>query len=271
VARGELRLRVLCSLPSTHQQYLFKEIRILCKKFLRRRRVPAAEVTADELLSEIWEKLLGTVSLDTETEELAALPTEWSINPDAPECDGRVVWLIREIGGSEAIAHRHEDLLRQRHGRFQLGRGRPITQLEDEDVSIEIASDPRESIRLQYADAHRVWRGLLITANLKFQAHDDVLMLLGVMDDVRDILEESSSQWPIKRMVDLLNKRFVSSSWTEDRVDNAKRRLVNWIKRLMQTNGFDTTDLEGLFARVARNEERGKRLSIPGLGHRRVN
>jgi hypothetical protein len=272
VARGELRLRVLRSLPSTHQQYLFKEIRILCRYHLRKWQIPAAEVTPEELLSEIWRKLLGTVSLDNEqAEKLTALSGEWSINLDAPERDGRVVWLIQEIGGSNAIAHRLEDISRQRHGRFQPDRGRPIVQLSGEDDVTETGTDPEEPNALHHVDAQRIWHGLLITANLKFKAHDDVLMLLRVMDDVRDVLEEPSGQWPIKRMVDLLNKRFPPSSWTDDRVDNAKRRLVNWIKRLMQTNGFDTTDLEDLFARVARNQEKGERVLLPGLDPRKVN
>jgi hypothetical protein len=247
----------------THQRHLFKEIRILCENFLRGRRIPAAEVTADELLSEIWAKLLGTMSLDnTETEKLTALPAEWSVDSDAPERDGRVVWLVREIGGPTAIAHRLEDISRQRHGRFQSGRGRPIVQLEDEDETTDTVSEPEQPNPSNQLDAYRIWRGLLITATLQFQAQDDVLKLLRVMDDVRDILEESSGQWPIKRMVDLLNKHFPPPSWNDDRVDNAKRRLVNWIKHLRQKHGFDTTDLEGLFARVARKQEKSE--EVPG-------
>jgi hypothetical protein len=240
--------------------------------YLRKWQVPGAEVTPDELLSEIWQKLLGTVSLDKEqTDELTALPPEWSINLDAPERDGRVVWLIQEIGGSAAMAHRLEDIARQRHGRFQPGRGRPIVQLEDEDEPNETASGPEEPNISHHVDAHRIWRGLLIMANLQFKAHDDLLMLLRVMDDVRDILDESSRQWPIKRIVDLLNKRFPNSLWIDDRVDNAKRRLVNWIKHLKQKHGFDTTDLEGLFARVARKQERGERVLLQEPGPRNVN
>jgi hypothetical protein len=260
-------------LPETHLQYLFKEVRILCQNYLRKWRVPAAEVTPDELLSEVWQRLLGTVSLaDDKTGEFEnALTPEWSINPDDPERDGRVVWLIKEIGGSAGIAHRLEDISRQRHGRFLPERGRPMVQLGGEDEPTEIGSDPSEPRTLQHADAHRIWRGLLITASAQFREHDDVLMVLRITDDVRDILDESSGQWPIKRMVDLLNERFPRSSWTDDRVDNAKRRLVNWIKRLMQTNGFDRTDLEDLFARVARDEEKGQRVLLPGLGQRKVN
>jgi hypothetical protein len=178
---------------------------------------------------------------------------------------------MREIGGPTAIAHRLEDISRQRHGRFQSGRGRPTVQLEDEDETTDAVSEPEQPNTLSQVDAHRIWRGLLITANLQFQAQDDVLMLLRVMDDVRDILEESSRQWPIKRMVDLLNKHFPPSSWTDDRVDNAKRRLVNWIKHLMQKHGFNKIDLEGLFARVARKQERVERVLLPELGPHNVN
>ena len=134
MARGELRLRVLNSLSATHQGYLFEKMRFLCRSYLRTRRVPTSEVTAEELMSEICLKLLGTVSLDDDkTEEFATtLPTEWSINPHDPEHDGRVVWLIEEIGGFDAIAHRYEDILRQRYGRVRPGRGRPTKQLDDE-------------------------------------------------------------------------------------------------------------------------------------------
>jgi hypothetical protein len=202
---AELRLRVLRSLPETHLQWLFGEIRVLCENYLRRWHVPAAEVTPDELISEIWQKLLGTVSLDRdETEEgITTLPPEWSINPDAPERDDRVAWLINEIGGSAAIAHRHEDLRRQRHGRFQHGRGRQTTQLGDEDGAIQITLDPDEPSTLEHADVHRVWRGLLITANLQFPKHDDVSMLLRVIDDVRDPLGRV-----VQPMADQKNDRF---------------------------------------------------------------
>ena len=58
--RGELRLRVLRSLPQTHQRYLFEEIERLCRSYLQNRRVPASEISPKELVSEIWRKLLGT-------------------------------------------------------------------------------------------------------------------------------------------------------------------------------------------------------------------
>src|SRR5262249_14367005 len=126
-AGAELRLRVLWSLPQTHQRYLFDEMRELCRLYLRNRRGSATAVTPEELVSEIWQKLLGTVSLgpmNEAPESLPVAPREWSIDPHAPERDGRIVWLIEEIGGRDALAHRHEDILRQRFGRSSPGRGR---------------------------------------------------------------------------------------------------------------------------------------------------
>ena len=93
-ARAELRLRVLRSLPPRHQRYLFEEIRKVCRDFLRNRGVPSSELTAEELLSEIWQKLLGTVSVGAgETIDLCSGDlTQVSIDPDLPERDGRVVF-----------------------------------------------------------------------------------------------------------------------------------------------------------------------------------
>ena len=266
-ARGELRLLVLSSLPQTHQQYLFEEIRKLCRDYLRNWRVRASEVTPEELLSEIWHKLLQTVPLHNDEASVFTLadPADWSIN-HAPELDGRVVWLIEEIGGPAALAHRYEDILRQRFGRSVPGLGRRIVQPGNERP-FEIGSDPDEG-SLQETDARHAWRGLLTMAALQFQCNDDVSRLLRLMTDVPDILEGSSGgQWPIKRMVALLNDRFPPPSWTGDRVDNAKRRLMNWIAGLRRKHGLDAIDLEGLFAGVARQRENGERVSPPTVHH----
>jgi hypothetical protein len=255
VARAELRLRVLLSLPATHQHYLFEKVRVLCSAYLRKEGVPLSELTSRELLSEVWLKLLGTVSLD-ETKEFTE--PEWTVDTH-PERDGRVVWLVQEIGGAGAIAHRHEDIRRERFGRARPEVGRPIVQPGIEDETDE-GSDPDQPIPLQQEDADRVWRGLLATANKQFPQHDDVSMLLRLMNDVRDILEVSSSQWPVNRMVALLNQRFPPPPWTDRRVDNAKKRLLKWISQLMLKNGLDVTDLEALFAGVAQREDNSKRV-----------
>jgi hypothetical protein len=263
-ARAELRLRVLLSLPATHQRYLFEKVRVLCSSYLRKEGVPLSELTPEELFSEIWLKLLGTVSMD-EKEDKPPIRTGWSVDPDVPERDGRVVWLVQEIGGAGALAHRHEDIRRERFGRAKPEVGRPIVQPGVEDETAELGSDPNQAITLQEKDADRAWRGLLATANNQFQQHDDVSMLLRLMNDVRDILEDSSSQWPVNRIVALLNQQFPPPTWTDRRVDNAKKRLLKWISRLMQKNGLDATDLEALFAGVARREDDSKRVPLTTL------
>jgi hypothetical protein len=247
----------LCSLPATHQTYLFEKVLNLCSGYIRTNRIPVAELTPGELVSEVWLKLLGTVSVGDQAE---IIPARWIISSDAPERDGRVVWLIQEIGGFDAIRHRHEDILRQRFGRSLRGRGRPIVQFETDDEP-ELTSEPDPST-LGTEDAHRVWRGLLATADQQFQRQDDVMKLLRLMDKFRDVLENSSGQWPVKVMVAMLNAHFPPPTWTDDRVDNAKRRLVKWIKGLMQKNGLDATDLEALFAGAARRIESYERGSF---------
>jgi len=259
LARGQLRLQVLWSLPEGHQRYLFEEVHKLCRSHLRRQRVSPSEMTPEELVSEIWQKLIGTVSLlDAESSDCFPVnPREWSVDPHAPERDGRVVWLVEEIGGSEALMHRREDILRQRYGRSLPGGGRRIAQLSSEN---EIDPDPGRAEPLEETDARYVWLGLLAAADLVFSQNDDASMLLRLMAEDPDILGVSSTgRWPVRLIVTLLNSRFPSATWTDDRVDNAKRRLVNWISRLMRKNRLDATDLEALFAKVARQQESGER------------
>jgi hypothetical protein len=228
----------------------------LCSGHLRRNRISADDVTPLELVSEVWKKLLGSVSLEADR-PLVVQRGEWSTDP-APERDGRVVWLIAEIGGSEAIGHRYEDIQRERHGRSKAGTGRPYQQPTDEDDPKETDGEPDEPGGLEKADSRRIWRGLLATAANDFPSDDDVSVLINLLADDPGILSESSEgQWPIKLIVARLNGRSTSRRWSDDHVDNAKRRLMNWIIRLKSRNRLDGTDLEAMFAKVARQLERG--------------
>ena len=267
-ARAELRLRVLHSLPPKHERYLFEEIRKLCNHFLHSQGVASSEMTPEELLSEVWQKLLGAVSVQSEEE--APDPAQVSIDPDTPERDGRVVWLINEMGGSAGIAHRREDILRRRFGRASGGNGRPLVQPPSDGEFTEIRSDADATSALEAADGARVWRGLLATAGLEFAQSDDLSKLLQLLAEHPEILQDSSgAQWPITTLVVRLNNRFPPRTWTSDRVDNAKRRLLNWIQRLKRKNGLDEVDLEALFARVARQQEGGSPTS-PNRLHRHL-
>ncbi len=163
-ARAKLRLRVLHSLPPKHQRSLFEEIRKLRHNFLHSQRVALSEMTSEELLSEVWQKLLGAVSVQSEEGDYSAAPdpTQVSIDADAPERDGRVVWLIDQIGGSAGIAHRREDILRRRFGRASRGNGRSDSEFT------QMVLDAHATSALEAADGLRVWRGLLATAELEF-------------------------------------------------------------------------------------------------------
>jgi hypothetical protein len=248
VTRGELRLRVLNSLPWLHQQYLFEEIRKQCSKYLRSKSVSGSEISVEELLSEVWKKLLGSVSVQ---EEATLTFEETSIDPHAPDRDGRVIWLLREVGGFEAMSHRCEDILRLRFGRTLPEGGRPWVQPSGE---IDIVDIPEQSMEAPPEEVTRlIWIGFFKLAAKRFPPEDDVSMLLQLFQTSPDLFDETASgQWPVNEIVTRLSALFPAPAWRIDRVDNAKRRLVNWVKRLKQSNGLDQVDLEAFFVSIAR-------------------
>ena len=122
---------------------------------------------------------------------------------------------------------------------------------------------------LGQADAVNVWRGVLITAERTFRPDDDVCKLLRMLDKVPGVLEGSQgSRWPVGRLVTVLNAEFSPPPWSDDRVENAKKRLLNWVQRLMRQNGLDATDLEAVFARVARQQVQQR---MPAMDSRETN
>jgi len=111
-------------------------------------------VTPEELVSEVWQKIVATGSLPDD---------EWpqqilSLTNPAPERDGRVTWLLGEIGGVAALAHRYEDILRQRHGRMVPGQGRRTVQHRNENAPLEddLGYSPGDPI--ERADTREVLR-----------------------------------------------------------------------------------------------------------------
>ena len=258
--RGELRLRVLRSLPRTHERYLFEEIRKLCRDCLRNARVPATEIDPHELFSEVSEKLLAAVSLPDDAVAAFSNPDDWSTDLDHPEHDARVVWLIEEIGGRNALGHRCEDIRRQRWGRAAPGGHRLWVQTGDDHIDSPV--EPIADDSLRKADALDIWRGLLLTANREFAPEDDVMKLLCLMARRPGIIEDAKgSRWPLETLAAFLDADFSPPPWNAIRVENAKRRLAKWINRLMLKNGLDATDLEGLFARVARKQRSGVQIT----------
>src|SRR5215469_2368202 len=100
---GTFALRVLWTLPQAHQNFLFHEVRGLCRHYLRSKPKDASEISPEELVSEVWEKLIGSITMADPSDAAARSnfldPSDWTIDPQVPENDGRVIWLIREIGG----------------------------------------------------------------------------------------------------------------------------------------------------------------------------
>jgi hypothetical protein len=188
----------------------------------------------------------------TSEQSATASLTSLTTNEHDPVRDGRVIWLLQEIGGMQAIAHRHEDILRRRHGRVVPGLGRPAVQYDGQDETTDVENDRNAS---EFEDARRIWLGLSIMASKEFDPGEDVSRLLSLFVRFPNVFDDSGSQWPVARIVALLNEHDPPPDWRDRRVEDAKSRLQRWIGRLKRSNGLDRTDLEALFARVARQAQ----------------
>lgn len=245
-----VRLRVLHSLPKQHQAYFFRVIRELCGRYVASRR--DSSIDTSELSSEVFAKLLGASGIGMEgfsrfraNEEV---PTVWAISDD-PERDERVVWLIDQVGGQRALMHRQEDIRRRLHGGKSKGgeyRQVPLKTEHIKDLSI-----PPDDPHCQ-RDIRDAWYGLLKMAASEFKAGDDVLLLLDLMAHDPEVRARFRKEWPVCQIVRALNVKYPTSPWNDDRVENAKKRLKNWIVRLKRIHGLDTDDLEDVFARRGR-------------------
>jgi hypothetical protein len=60
---GTFALRVLWTLPQAHQAFVFHEIRGLCRHYLRSKPEDASEISSEELVSEVWAKLIGSITM----------------------------------------------------------------------------------------------------------------------------------------------------------------------------------------------------------------
>jgi hypothetical protein len=65
MTRGEMRLRVVRSLPRTHEDYIVKAIRKRCEQYLV---TQSFGITVGELVSQVWFKLMAGASVGTDEE-----------------------------------------------------------------------------------------------------------------------------------------------------------------------------------------------------------
>jgi hypothetical protein len=255
-AGGAARLSVLNSLPRQHQDYFFEAIRRMCAAYVASRGTPVAQRESEslELFSEVMAKLLGATSSgegqQAAHKEYDEPKADLTAHKD-PKQDGRVAWLVAEIGGRQALAHRHEDIRRRLYGRWREG-GYKVEQLADEHVA-DLAVDPIDPHDDE--DNRRAWRGLLAAAKTEFEPHEDVSVLLNLLASDMEIQAGFGSEWPVSQIVDTLNRSKPSRPWNDDRVDNAKKRLRGWIGRIRRKYNVEPADLMHIFAQYARKQE----------------
>lgn len=249
------RLSVLNSLPRQHQDYFFEAARRACAAYVASRGTPVADRESEslELFSEVMAKLLGA-SASGEGQHADAMDEgpkpDWTAHTD-PKLDGRVAWLVSEIGGRQALGHRHEDIRRRLYGRWREGSYR-VDQLAEEHT-VDLAVDPIDPHEDE--DNRRAWRGLLAAAKSQFEPNEDVTVLLDLLASDLEIQAAFGSEWPVRQIVDTLNQRKPARLWNDDRVDNAKKRLKGWIGRMRQTYQVEAADLMHIFAQHARRQE----------------
>jgi hypothetical protein len=255
---GELRLCVLQSLRPLHERYLREEILRRCRVHLRDDPVAASEISPEQLLSEIYAKLIGAV-VSPDEEKMFDFPAKECWNAD-PKLDSRVEWLLLQIGGSKALEHRCEDIRRKQWGRALPGGGRRTVQPDEDNEVFESVANPVVDEQLQEADARCAWSGVVIALTCQFGQEEDAGKLLRLLEQYPNVFEGSpEGRWPVTEIVCLLNNLSPPPTWTDHRVEDAKKRLVSWVKRFKRENGFDAIDLEAFFARLARQQVRSER------------
>lgn len=262
-AREAARLHVLNSLPQRHADYFYAEVRQLCARSVRR---SESSSEASELFSEVMAKLLGITRVDWSAGERVDGEIAFAAAAhEDPNRDGRVEWLLSEIGGMLGLKHRKQDIWRWLTGGKPGEGGTRFTQLEPKHVETwgEDAVEPHH-----VDDVRLAWLGLLELAKSVFQPEEDAAILLRLIATDSEIRDAFSDRWPIGAIMTALNRSHPSRPWTDDRVENAKRRLMNWIGRLGGGNGLDQTDAMALLARHARNTGQSPQ-GVSAVGSRR--
>jgi hypothetical protein len=285
VTGAEWRLYAWSELPESHRNEVCRQIRMRCETFISMVRVDRRQRKSevDRLLSEVAAHLLRATSVrreeaatgqDTKTMEAndqsgpaqvlqeSHVPPPWTAkgrcDASEPMRDARVIWLVEEICNRQALFHRYEDMRRRDGGGKWVGLGYPLVAVDNQTIEqlsghYDPAEDETDS--LQAEDSRRAWQGLVALVEHQFGPDDDVVALVKVLAEDRDTQDSFGSQWPIRKIVRALNKREADDAWSDDRVENAKRRLTKSIVKIKQTHGLDAVDMRALLVRYARECE----------------
>ena len=272
---AQLRLYAWGQLPDRHRNEVCRQVRMRCEAFIGSVRVERGQrkTEVDRLVSEVVAHLLRATMLhkdetvmdiDVSADQLMApsAPPPWlvsgRIDDFEPVRDARVIWVIEETCNRQALLHRYEDLRRRDRGGKWDGSGYPLVAVDEQTMEqLSGHYDPAEDAAgsLEAEDSRRAWIGLMHLAEHHFGAGDDVVALVQVLARDRETQESFGSQWPIGKIVRALNAGGPQVSWTDDRVENAKRRLTKFISRFKQEHGLDAVDLRALLARYARQRQ----------------
>jgi hypothetical protein len=290
---AQLRLYAWGQLPDRHRNEVCRQVRVRCETFIGSVRVERGhrKTEVDRLVSEVVAHLLRATSLHRDenvmesdlsagqmkapSEAAAATarplaPPPWlasgRIDNSEPLRDARVIWLMDETCNRQALLHRYEDMRRRDRGGKWDGSGYPLVAVDAQTMEqLSGHYDPAESEAnsLHAEDSRRAWSGLVHLAEHQFGPEDDVVALVQVLAQDRDTQESFGSQWPIGKIVHALNAGQSRGSWSDDRVENAKRRLTKFILRFKQEHGLDAVDLRALLARYARQRQAVAKRSAP--------
>jgi hypothetical protein len=175
-----------------------------------------------------------------------------------PMRDARVIWVVEETCNRQALFHRYEDMRRRDRGGKWDGSGYPLVAVDNQTIEqlsghYDPAEDETDS--LQAEDSRRAWQGLVALTMHQFGPDDDVVALVKVLAEDRDMQDSFGSQWPIGKIARALGERQPNAVWNDDRVENAKRRLTKCIVKIKQAHGLDAVDLRALLVRYARESE----------------
>ena len=282
---AELRLYAWSELPQPHRNEVCRQVRVRCETFISTVRVDRRQRRSevDKLVSEVVAHLLRATSVRREEaatgwerkameanerpdpaqsgrESRAPLPWLARGRFDAwePMRDARVIWVIEETCNRQALFHRYEDMRRRDRGGKWDGSGYPLVAVDNQTIEqlsghYDPAEDETDS--LQAEDSRRAWQGLVALTMHQFGPDDDVVALVKVLAEDRDMQDSFGSQWPIGKIARALGERQPNAVWNDDRVENAKRRLTKCIVKIKQAHGLDAVDLRALLVRYARESE----------------